>query len=57
VADLVAFDGRGLPKLQADKQRITEVLRVEEERFFETLATGMEILESTLARWRKGVAR
>ena len=48
VADLVRLMGAAYPKLQADEQRITEVLRVEEERFFETLATGMEILEGAL---------
>ena len=48
VADLVRLMGEAYPKLRSDEQRITEVLRVEEERFFETLATGMEILESAL---------
>ncbi|WP_395669293.1 alanine--tRNA ligase [Rhodoferax sp.] len=49
VADLVRLMGEAYPKLRADEQRITEVLRVEEERFFETLATGMEILELALS--------
>ena len=48
VADLVAVMGEAYPKLRADEKRITEVLKVEEERFFETLATGMEILEEAL---------
>ncbi len=48
VADLVVLMGEAYPKLKADEKRITEVLRVEEERFFETLATGMEILEEAL---------
>ena len=48
VADLVELMGDAYPKLRADAQRITEVLKVEEERFFETLATGMEILEGAL---------
>ncbi len=48
VADLVVLMGEAYPKLRADEKRITEVLRVEEERFFETLATGMEILEVAL---------
>jgi alanyl-tRNA synthetase len=48
VADLVVQMGEAYPKLKTDEQRITEVLRVEEERFFETLATGMEILDSAL---------
>ncbi len=48
VADLVALMGDAYPKLKADAQRITDVLKAEEERFFETLATGMEILEREL---------
>jgi alanyl-tRNA synthetase len=44
VADLVRQMGEAYPKLAAQEARITEVLRVEEERFFETLATGMEII-------------
>ncbi|WP_027016366.1 alanine--tRNA ligase [Comamonas composti] len=49
VADLAAVMGDAYPKLREQQARITEVLRVEEERFFETLAHGMEILDSTLA--------
>jgi len=49
VDDLVRLMGDAYPKLRSDAARITEVLRVEEERFFETLATGMEILEDALA--------
>jgi len=45
VADLVPLMGDAYPRLKADEKRITEVLRVEEERFFETLAIGMEILD------------
>ena len=44
VADLVAQMGEAYPSLATQEKRITEVLRVEEERFFETLATGMEII-------------
>ena len=35
--------------MKNDAARVMEVLRVEEERFFETLATGMEILDDALA--------
>ncbi len=49
VKDLVQQMGAAYPKLAAQQARITEVLRVEEERFFETLAHGMEILDSALA--------
>jgi alanyl-tRNA synthetase len=49
VADLVALMGAAYPRLAADGARITEVLRVEEERFFETLEIGMQILDTALA--------
>jgi alanyl-tRNA synthetase len=48
VADLVRLMGDAYPTLAAQEQRITEVLKTEEERFFETLATGMEILDTAL---------
>ena len=44
VKDLVAVMGAAYPALVAQEARITEVLRVEEERFFETLEVGMKIL-------------
>ncbi|MBV5292395.1 MAG: alanine--tRNA ligase [Curvibacter lanceolatus] len=49
VKDLVALMGDAYPKLKSDEARITEVLKAEEERFFETLANGMEILDAALA--------
>ncbi len=49
VADLVAVMGEAYPRLAAQQERITEVLKAEEERFFETLETGMGILEAALA--------
>jgi alanyl-tRNA synthetase len=48
VADLVLQMGEAYPRLQADEQRITDILKTEEERFFETLAIGMEILDAAL---------
>ncbi|MDD3017045.1 MAG: alanine--tRNA ligase [Comamonas sp.] len=48
VKDLVQQMGSAYPRLAAQGARITEVLRVEEERFFETLAHGMDILDSAL---------
>jgi alanyl-tRNA synthetase len=48
VSDLVKLMGAAYPNLASQEQRITEVLKTEEERFFETLATGMEILDSAL---------
>ncbi len=49
VKDLVAVMGDAYPKIREQEARITDVLKVEEERFFETLANGMEILDSALA--------
>ena len=49
VADLVAQMGTAYPRLAADEAHITSVLKTEEERFFETLAHGMEILDAALA--------
>ncbi len=49
VADLVPLMGEAYPRLAEQAERITEVLRVEEERFFETLEIGMQILDAALA--------
>jgi alanyl-tRNA synthetase len=50
VAALVAEMGEAYPELRAAQARVTEVLQQEEERFFKTIATGMEILETELAK-------
>jgi alanyl-tRNA synthetase len=49
VPDLVRLMGEAYPKLRADEKRIIDVLKAEEERFFETLENGMEILDAALA--------
>ncbi|WP_342130659.1 alanine--tRNA ligase [Hydrogenophaga sp. OTU3427] len=49
VPDLVRMMGDAYPNLASQAQRITEVLKAEEERFYETLANGMEILDAALA--------
>ena len=49
VHELVVQMGEAYPKLQEQEAHITSVLKAEEERFFETLANGMEILDSALA--------
>jgi alanyl-tRNA synthetase len=46
---LVGQMGDAYPELRANEKRITEVLKTEEERFFQTIANGMEILEGALA--------
>ncbi|WP_029524341.1 alanine--tRNA ligase [Polaromonas glacialis] len=48
VADLAGLMGDAYPRLAADAPRITAVLKAEEERFFETLETGMQILDAAL---------
>jgi len=48
VPDLVALMGEAYPSLAAQAERIAQVLQAEEERFFETLANGMQILDETL---------
>ncbi|MFD1709322.1 alanine--tRNA ligase [Ottowia sp. GY511] len=50
---LVELMGAAYPRLQADAKRVEEVLKTEEERFFETLANGMEILDDALIAGRK----
>ncbi|OFZ67227.1 MAG: alanine--tRNA ligase [Betaproteobacteria bacterium RBG_16_56_24] len=49
VPDLVAEMGAAYPELAAEKMRVKEVLKQEEERFFLTIEHGMAILESELA--------
>jgi len=49
VEDLDLAMGSAYPELTAVKARVANVLRVEEERFGETLEHGMAILESALA--------
>ena len=49
VPDLVRLMGEAYPNMAAQAARITEVLRLEEERFYETLEVGMQILDNALA--------
>ncbi len=49
VAPLAAEMGEAYPELRRDMTRVTDVLRQEEERFFQTIANGMEILEAALS--------
>jgi alanyl-tRNA synthetase len=49
VPDLVAEMGAAYPELVSGESRVTEVLRQEETRFFETIEHGMSILETELA--------
>jgi len=49
VPDLVKLMGAAYPNLADQAERITDILRIEEERFFETLEIGMQILDTALA--------
>ncbi|MCA3217780.1 MAG: alanine--tRNA ligase [Burkholderiales bacterium] len=54
VALLAVEMGDAYPELRRDAQRVTDVLRHEEERFFQTIENGMQILESSLAGLAQG---
>jgi len=56
VPDLVAEMGEAYPELKSGEKRITDILRQEEERFFETIEHGMAILETELAEMEKSGA-
>ena len=53
VTALDAEMGEAYPELRRAASRVTEVLKVEEERFFQTIANGMEMLETALAAMDK----
>ena len=48
VADLVAEMGFAYPELKTSQTRITDMLKLEEDRFFETIESGMQILDAGL---------
>jgi alanyl-tRNA synthetase len=49
VPDLVTVMGAAYPNMASQAERIMDVLRMEEERFYETLEVGMGILDEALA--------
>jgi len=55
VAELANQMGDAYPELRQSQTRVVEVLKQEEERFFQTIANGMEILESALAGGAKQI--
>jgi alanyl-tRNA synthetase len=55
VAPLAEEMGDAYPELRRERLRVTEVLKQEEERFFQTIANGMEILEAALAGGAKTI--
>ena len=48
VADLAREMGGAYPELKTEQTRITNTLKLEEDRFFETIGNGMEILEKAI---------
>ncbi len=50
VEDLAQVMGEAYPELVKAKERVTRVLKTEEERFAETLEHGMKVLEGALTR-------
>jgi alanyl-tRNA synthetase len=50
VADLVSEMGTAYPELNTEQKRITDILKLEEDRFFETIENGMEILNIEIAK-------
>ena len=55
VPALVKEMGDAYPELRAAQDKVSEVIRQEEERFFQTIANGMEILDGALAGGAKVV--
>jgi alanyl-tRNA synthetase len=55
VADLAIEMGGAYPELEEAKDRVAQMLKAEEERFGETLETGMKVLEAQLAKDGKGI--
>ena len=47
--DLVSEMGEAYPELKTNQSRISDMLKIEEDRFFETIENGMAILETELA--------
>src|SRR5712675_1256376 len=45
--------GDAYPELRSSKQKVSQILKQEEERFAETLENGMGVLESALASGEK----
>ena len=50
VPDLVAEMGEAYPELTQGQSRVVDILKQEEERFFETIENGMQILEAEISR-------
>jgi alanyl-tRNA synthetase len=55
VADLAIEMGAAYPELEEAKGRVADMLKAEEDRFGETLETGMKVLEAQLAKDSTGI--
>nr|WP_315258774.1 alanine--tRNA ligase [uncultured Duganella sp.] len=55
VADLAIEMGAAYPELEEAKDNVAKMLKAEEERFGETLETGMKVLEAQLAKDATGI--
>ena len=55
VPALVKEMGEAYPELRSAQDKVAEVIKQEEERFFQTIANGMEILEEALASGSKTI--
>ncbi|WP_432382421.1 alanine--tRNA ligase [Duganella sp. P38] len=55
VADLAIEMGAAYPELEEAKDNVAKMLKAEEERFGETLETGMKVLEAQLAKDGSGI--
>jgi len=55
VPALVKEMGEAYPELRGAQEKVSEVIKQEEERFFQTIANGMEILDGALAGGAKVV--
>ncbi|HWT53913.1 MAG TPA: alanine--tRNA ligase [Rhodocyclaceae bacterium] len=53
VPDLVAQMGDAYPELKSEQKKVTDILKLEEDRFFATIENGMAILEAELADLEK----
>lgn len=53
VPDLVAQMGDAYPELKNEQKKVTDILKLEEDRFFATIENGMAILEAELADLEK----
>ena len=54
VPDLVAEMGEAYPELTSNQARVTNILKLEEERFFETIENGMNIIGLEIRKLHKG---